>query len=70
MQQMTGYKYLVSSLLAILTVLSCARSSPVAPVNVISGDVAIKGYDPVAYFTDQKPAKGTAAFEYLWNGAK
>ncbi len=57
-------------LLTILTVLSCTRSSPVTPVNVTSGAIAIKGYDPVAYFTDQMPVKGSAAFEYLWNGAK
>jgi YHS domain-containing protein len=67
---MTGYKYLAFYLLLTLTVLSCTTSSPVAPVNVTSGDIAIKGYDPVAYFTDQKPVKGRPAFEYLWNGAK
>ena len=67
---MTWYKYLAFSLLTVLTVLSCTRSSPVKPVNVTSGDIAIKGHDPVAYFTDRKPVKGSAAFEYLWRGAK
>ncbi len=30
---------------------------------------AIGGYDPVAYFTDSKPVKGTAALKYSWQGA-
>jgi len=29
--------------------------------------LAIKGYDPVAYFTDGKPVRGTAEFEYEWD---
>lgn len=33
-------------------------------------DTAIRGYDPVAYFTDSKPVKGSDAFTYSWNGAK
>ncbi|MGF1528004.1 MAG: YHS domain-containing (seleno)protein [Candidatus Competibacterales bacterium] len=31
--------------------------------------VAIKGYDPVAYFTDNKPVEGSDDFEATWNGA-
>jgi YHS domain-containing protein len=29
--------------------------------------LAIKGYDPVAYFTDGKPVRGLPAFEYEWD---
>jgi len=29
--------------------------------------LAIKGYDPVAYFTDGKPVQGTAEFEFEWD---
>jgi hypothetical protein len=29
--------------------------------------LAIKGYDPVAYFTDGKPTPGVPAFEYEWD---
>jgi hypothetical protein len=28
--------------------------------------LAIKGYDPVAYFTDGKPTPGSPAYEYEW----
>src|SRR5262245_27675136 len=29
--------------------------------------LAIKGYDPVAYFTDGKPVRGAAEFEFEWD---
>ena len=38
-------------------------------VNKSSAGLAIKGYDPVAYFEDGKPVKGDAAYEYQWKGA-
>jgi YHS domain-containing protein len=34
-----------------------------------SNGVAINGYDPVAYFTDHKPVKGTEAFSTSYKGA-
>jgi len=30
--------------------------------------LAIKGYDPVAYFTDGKPTLGLASIEHEWDG--
>ena len=35
----------------------------------IDAGKAIRGYDPVAYFTQGKPTKGNAQFLYTWNGA-
>ena len=32
--------------------------------------VALKGYDPVAYFTEQKPVKGNSAIRYDWDEAR
>ncbi len=29
--------------------------------------LAIKGYDPVAYFTDRKPTHGLPEIEYEWD---
>jgi hypothetical protein len=53
--------------------LACATlapaKSPVDPVNKNSQNVAIKGYDPVAYFTQSKPVKGSAQFTHAWGGA-
>ena len=39
-------------------------------INATWGEVAIKGYDPVAYFTEGKPLKGDKQFETEWKGAK
>jgi YHS domain-containing protein len=33
------------------------------------GNVAIEGYDTVAYFTDNKAVKGTEKYAYNWMGA-
>jgi len=40
------------------------------PINTNWRGLAIKGYDPVAYFTLGKPVKGKGGFEYKWRGAK
>ncbi|MCP4982297.1 MAG: hypothetical protein GY935_17605 [Gammaproteobacteria bacterium] len=34
------------------------------------GNVAIKGYDPVAYFTEQQAMKGSEDISYNWLGAE
>jgi hypothetical protein len=31
---------------------------------------AIRGYDPVAYFTESRPVKGSALYTHRWNGAE
>ena len=50
--------------------LSCAKRLSISPVNVTSEGVAIKGYDPIAYFTEKRPVKGSPEFEYLWRVAR
>lgn len=39
------------------------------PVNATLFGVAIKGYDPVAYFADAKPVAGKSEFAHEWMGA-
>jgi YHS domain-containing protein len=39
------------------------------PVNADARGVAIRGYDPVAYFTMGKAVQGSQEFAYQWNGA-
>ena len=38
-------------------------------INKNWAGVAIKGYDPVAYFKLSKPVKGKKEFEYKWKDA-
>lgn len=58
----------------ILASLAIAFAAPVCaeePVNTgYFGDVAIKGYDPVAYFTENKAIEGSAAYSHRWLGAE
>lgn len=39
------------------------------PVFQDSKGLAIRGYDPVAYFLAKKPVKGKSEFEHAWMGA-
>jgi hypothetical protein len=43
------------------------KNDPVPKVNNEAG-LALKGYDPVAYFEDGKPALGDPAIGYRWHG--
>jgi len=58
-----------------ITVLTCswlfallACSARIAPINVDADGIALKGYDPVAYFTVGHPVKGQKEFQYEWQG--
>lgn len=52
-------------LLAVLPALAQTKSL----LNLDKTGVAIQGYDPVAFFTDNKPVKGDARFPARHNGA-
>jgi YHS domain-containing protein len=56
-------------LLTMLMAMLALAGDPVKPVNTDSSGVAIKGYDPVAYFTESKPVKGLKEFELKHEGA-
>ena len=40
------------------------------PVLAETAPLALKGYDPVAYFTDARPTPGLEQFELLWDGQR
>jgi len=46
-----------------------AASDPVAVNTGYFGNVAIEGYDTVAYFTEHKAVKGSEEYSYEWLGA-
>jgi len=55
--------------LLIVFFLSSAALAQKAPIySDASG--AIRGYDPVAYFTEGRPVKGSKEFTHRWNGAE
>lgn len=55
-------------ILAIL--FSLSASAPKPAINTQSDNLALRGYDAVAYFTDGQAIRGVAQFETMWNGAK
>ena len=53
-----------------LLLAACSSSTAIAPINMTPDGVAIKGYDPVAYFTMGRPVKGQEELQYQWQGAR
>ena len=57
------------------SLVALAASAVAFPVHATTPPVferrgaAIRGYDPVAYFTEEKPVRGSRDIEVEWNGA-
>ena len=67
----------VARLLGVLAVVFSTTALAAPAINTLKGglfgghgDVAILGFDPVAYFTDGKPVKGDDKHAAEWMGAK
>ncbi len=56
-------------LVAVLAIPAVA-GSPQTMVNTGSDNVAIRGYDLVAYFTEGRPMQGNPEFAYSWQDAE
>jgi len=50
-------------------VLAACGTQEKQPVNVTADGVAVKGYDPVAYFTEGEPRQGKSEFAFSWQDA-
>lgn len=57
---------IVSMLLLVMVTAAVAEKRL---INVDRNGLALKGYDPVAYFTENRPVKGDAKFQSTFNGA-
>jgi YHS domain-containing protein len=58
---------LLTVALVVAVAASAADRSAVAPVNATNG-IALKGYDPVAYFTVGQAMPGRDAYMFPWKG--
>ena len=59
-----------TSLLYLSAMIAFAALAPASEVvNVDKNGLALQGYDPVAYFTDGKPVKGSPEFTATYKGA-
>jgi YHS domain-containing protein len=54
---------------AFISLNACSNESD-NPLTFDTTEIAINGYDPVSYFKEDKPSRGTEEFEYVWNDAK
>lgn len=59
----------ITALFSLLLLSASCNKTPLQPINAGADGIAIKGYDPVAYFTMGGPVKGSKEFSYAWNGA-
>lgn len=60
-------KFVTVSMLLLVMVTAAVAEKRL--VNVDRNGLALKGYDPVAYFTENRPVKGDAKFQSTFNGA-
>ena len=58
------------SVLVMLPLAACLLAASWRPANADGARLALKGYDPVAYFTEGKPTPGKAEFETAFDGAR
>ena len=55
--------------IAFLAALAAFAGSDARLINLDKDGVILDGYDPVAFFTDNKPVKGTGTYQTSYNGA-
>jgi len=69
MMRSPGRRWFLAGLVSFVCVPGLSQAAePQVFAGSIPG-VAINGYDAVAYFTEEKPIKGSEAFTHSWNGA-
>ena len=61
---------LVALFLILTTPLHAGIPGSTSPINVDAKGVALRGYDPVAYFEDGKPARGAENLSASYGGAR
>ncbi len=61
-------RFLVASFL-VLTLFAAPAFAKSPVYTETPDDLAVSGYDPVAYFAEGKPVEGKSEFEYKWQGA-
>ena len=61
----------IRTLFLFLALIPAAAAQAQSRPGIFSdGGAAIRGYDPVAYFTEARPVKGTEQFSHEWRGAR
>ena len=67
---MNLHKHYLTFPLALMMLLTSTLALALDPISTsFFSDVAVKGYDPVAYFVQGEPQEGSSQFEHEWQGA-
>ena len=61
-------KYVLIILASVVSLQLLAQEGARIKNNNLEDDLAIKGYDPIAYFTQKKAIKGTESYKYVHEG--
>ena len=67
---LVGYLIVGLVVVGVAGVLSFPTSREFPAYNVGADNIAIHGYDPVAYFTEGRPMKGKNELAYAWQDAR
>jgi hypothetical protein len=67
---MMAYVVVALAVVGVAAFSTFSAKSEIAAYNVDSDNVAIHGYDTVAYFTEGKAVKGSGEFEHAWEDSK
>jgi YHS domain-containing protein len=62
--------FLFISMTAIFLAACAGSTESVKQVNTTVENVAIKGFDTVAFFTAEQAVEGNPQYSFIWNGAK
>ena len=60
---------IAAAIAAAFAAVPAAAATPAPAISADSSGLGAKGYDPVAYFTQGRPVKGSATHQVEWSGA-
>ncbi len=63
-------KFILFLILSVAGFSACADTEGMKTVNTTAENVAVSGFDTIAYFTAQQAVEGNPQFSFIWNGAK
>ena len=64
-------RFLVPAVFVLAILWGAVRAQATEPIQTgFFDDVAVKGYDPVAYFKQGTPTKGSKSITHTWKGAE
>jgi YHS domain-containing protein len=70
MKRQKSLLFLFISATAIFLAACAGSADDFKKVNTTAENVAVKGFDAVAYFTADKAIEGNPQYSFIWNGAK